>query len=132
MHFYMICPLFNQRLVTGLMQLFTGCFFLVLSFIFLISSQTSLDVFLNLTGLHFLQDIDNIGFQAAETGCCGESAQAACEKIKSLKQYIPDAEKQKIRILKAGYLILLTIGLLIAWILVSGEKQNIIRNCCLP
>jgi hypothetical protein len=118
-----VCRVFFRG-ATAALQLVTGLMFVVLSFFYLVQSDSGLNVFLNLTGLHFLQDIDNIGFSVASMGLWGKAAKDECEYMMDLKQFIPAKKEKRIWRAKVGFLLSLTLGLLVSWFCFTGKKHR--------
>ena len=71
-------------LFTGILQSLVGCLLLFDSFVLSMQSTTVIDLALNLTALHFIQEIDEIAFGlAADSGLLGEKVSQDCEHVRN-------------------------------------------------
>ncbi|CAB9503367.1 expressed unknown protein [Seminavis robusta] len=102
-------------LATGIARILSGLLFSFLSFVLMMTSKDVLNVFLNLTGLHFLQDIDNIGFQVASLGLIGRQAKLDCEHVQGLTHYTPTELKQRVVNYRLGFIGLLSCAMVGCW-----------------
>ena len=107
------------------MLLLNGIIFVVLTFITIMQSQSVLNLFLNLTGLHFLQEIDNACFIFASKGVLGSGIEKACEHVKILNQFVPESMKRRTILIKRAVIVTCTLGLLIPFGIFSGVYQMI-------
>lgn len=103
-------------LVTGLLQTAVGLLLLVLSFVLFMQSTTVIDLTLNLTGLHFLQEVDDMGFKLASQGLISKRTQEDCKHVADLnREPTPEAVKQKSKVTKRILIVLIGIALLVPY-----------------
>lgn len=109
------------RLFSGILQTTNGIMFVVLSFMLTMQSTDVIGLFLNLTGLIFLQEIDDWGFQLGCSGLLGRRVQKECDHVLDLKQLVPETMKKRIIYAKRAFLVLLTVGVLVPFGFIAGE-----------
>lgn len=126
-----------------MLQLINGVMFLVVNFILTVQSADVLEIVLNLTGLVFLQEIDDLGFHFASMGILGESLKFDCDHVSNMKQIMPKAMKARIKFARRFVSVVAPICLLIPyWVLsckscflpnnvyFAGNKPNLLFSCC--
>lgn len=112
-------------LMTGLLQSFFGLILLFDSFVLSMQSATVIDLSLNLTALHFIQEVDEMAFNlAADSGLFGPKVTEDCEHVRNLKGYSSPASRGRKLNLRRGLILLMTIGLLIPYFLVITQQSN--------
>lgn len=115
----------TKWLITGLLQSCFGVLLLVDSFILSMQSATVIDLSLNLTALHFIQEIDEMAFKlGAESGLLGEQVEADCEHVKNLKGYFTPAQKKHKLCRRRALIALMTIGLLVPYFILVYQQGN--------
>jgi hypothetical protein len=101
---------------TGFFQTLVGLLLLVVSFILSMQSTTVIDLTLNLTGLHFIQELDDMGFKIAAAGLISKRTQDDCHHVADLnRQPTPKHLKQKAKVTKRMLIVALAIGLLVPY-----------------
>lgn len=120
----------GRWLVTGVLQILVGCLLLFDSFILSMQSTTVIDLVLNLTALHFIQELDEIAFAvASETGLLGQKVADDCEHVKNLKAYSTPEQRERIQVFRRCLILLMTAGLLVPYFMVL-VWQNEGRYIC--
>lgn len=115
---------FLRWIITALLKTSNGTMFLTLSFILTMQSEDVLDLFLNITGLHLLQEIDNLCFKFAAAGTVGQKIQYDCKHVSDMKQFVPRAMRMRIIWAKRLCSLTLTIGLLVPFAIYSSQQSN--------
>jgi len=110
---------FYRWFLTGVIQTLVGLLQLGLSFVLTMQSTTVIDLTLNLTGLYFIQELDDMGFTLAAQGLVSKKSQEDCAHIAELNRApSPDDVKQKAKITKRLIIFCLGIALLVPYFLV--------------
>lgn len=108
-------------LLTGIVQAGEGFLLLLVSFILIMQSTSVIDLTLNLTGLHFIQELDDMGFSLAAAGLISKRTQDDCHHVADLnRKPKPDHLKQRAKVIKRMLIFLLGVGLLIPYFIVVG------------
>lgn len=116
--------------ITGFLQTMVGLLLLALSFILSMQSTTVIDLTLNLTGLHFIQELDDMGFKLASQGLISKQTQEDCKHVADLnRQPTPDAVKQKAKVTKRILIVLMAAALLIPYFFVVSWQFNGFYMC---
>ena len=95
-----------------MVQSLMGILLVLDSFILSMASETVIDLILNLTALHFLQEIDAMFFSLASNGLLNDSVQRDCERVQNLKQVAPPEFVTRVRYWRRVLVLLLTCALL--------------------
>ena len=105
--------------LTGALQAAEGFLLLVVSFILIMRSVTVIDLTLNLTGLHFIQELDDMGFSLAAAGLISKRTQEDCHMVAELNRTpMPKEKKEQLKITKRILIVLIAIGLVIPYFMV--------------
>lgn len=115
---------FFRWLVSGVLQTSNGLMFVVLSFILTMQSTDVISLFLNLTGLIFLQEIDDWGFQIASSGLLGFKTQKACEHVMGIKQLVPEDMKKRILYSKRAFVGVLLVSVLVPYVILAWHQAD--------
>lgn len=112
-------------LITGLLQSISGLLLLIDSFILSMQSSTVIDLTMNLTALHFIQEIDNMSFSLGEkSGLCGEDVEADCKHVKSVKGYSTPTERKRKLFRRRALIAFMTLGLLVPYFVLADRQLN--------
>jgi len=76
---------FQKWLLAGICQFIAGSSLLVALFILMMQSTEVISLFLNFAALHFVSEIDNVGFAMANLGFISDSVQAETKRVMELK-----------------------------------------------
>lgn len=116
---------YGKWLFTGIFQAFMGSLLLLNSFILSMRSTTVIDLALNLTALHFLQEFDEKAFEiATETGLLGDVIKEECEKVQELVHYTTPKKRRRYIVWKRIIIGLMSIGLLAPYFVVLSWQNN--------
>ena len=100
--------------------------FLVVNFILTLQSADVLEIVLNLTGLVFLQEIDDLGFHFASLGILGEGLKYDCDHVLNMKQVMPKAMRNRIKLARRIVCTLTPICLFIPYFVLSGTMIGLV------
>jgi hypothetical protein len=115
----------SRWLFTALLQSTVGFFLLFDSFVLSMQSSTVIDLVLNLTALHFIQEIDEMAFTiAAESGLLGRRVQEDCEHVQNLTCFSTPQERKRIKKFRRCLILLMTAGLLIPYFFVVAWQSD--------
>ena len=109
---------------TAFIQTTAGLLLAVDSFMLMMQSETVIDLFLNLTGLHLLQEIDDYAFNFASTGILGKHIQDQCEFITEFKQIVPKNVKMRVKIASRVFAFLFLAGMLVPFTYLAMEQSQ--------
>jgi hypothetical protein len=123
------CRYMHFRFATGVLQTAVGVLMMVDSFILAMASTTVIDLALNLTALHFIQEIDEVGFKLASMGLVNHRIQKHCKKIEGEKVMVPTDFQKKRKFRQSTLLFVLLVGLLVPYFVVVGWQVNGIFIC---
>ncbi|CAB9511052.1 expressed unknown protein [Seminavis robusta] len=115
---------FIRWLLTGSFQTCVGIIMLVDSFILAVKARTVIDLVLNLTALHFLQEVDDISFKIATMGLFVNQVQEDCNKISNLKQGVSPEYVRYRTCWKRVALIVILVGLLVPFFVLVGQQLD--------
>ena len=105
--------------LTGILQCLVGCLLLFDSFVLSMQSEAVIDLVLNLTALHFIQEIDEMAFSiAAESGLFGEAVEETCEHVQNLKKFTTPEQRERKKNLRRGIVLFMVCGLLAPYFLI--------------
>lgn len=80
-----------------------------------------MSLLLNLTGVLVLQKADTIAYHFAAAGVLGKGIRHDTRHIGNLKQLVPEEMKRRVMCTKRLFSLLLSIGLLVPYIVMSGK-----------
>ena len=106
-----------------------GLLLLFDSFVLTMQSETVVDLALNLTALHFIQDIDDQAFNLAQSGMLSKNMKQACDQVTAAERMTTHAERHNEKIRKRFLILLMTISLLAPYGVVVKWQRNGIFIC---
>ena len=97
---------------TGILQSIMGVFLLVDSFVLSMQSTNVIDLVLNLTALHFIQEVDELAFSLASSGILTKKMKQECELVAEMTHHTTKKYRKSVKLLKRVLIILMAAGLL--------------------